>query len=145
MGLTTNSALPWLKDVDVFEQAIGHVNWDTVTIDTGALMNGYKSSTGAQNAEINFDLVLARGTWTIELLHAKTSNVGIYTIQLDGSTVGTIDGYDAGLFKNTLSSITGIAVLVSAKYRLKLLMATKNASASAYYGFLHHVQLRRTA
>lgn len=137
---------PWLIDVDVFPTAIAQTNWDTIALPAGSpVFYGNKSSSGAQNAEINWDVVLAAGTWTIELIHHTFTDTGIYTVQLGGVTKGTIDGYSAGDVVNVRSSVTGIVVASSGKVRLKLLMATKNASASSYTGRIQHVQLRRTA
>lgn len=143
-GLDADSALPWLIDVDVFEQAVANTNWDTITISAAVLLNGRKDSIGFQNASISFDVVLAKGTWTIEVLHDKNTDSGIISVQLGGVEKGTIDTYSGGSI-NILSSVTGIAITATAKYRLALVMATKNASSSNYYGRIQHVQLRRTA
>lgn len=141
----TNNKLPWQHDINVFMTPIAQTNWITNTVDTNCIRNGIRVSTGAQNAETNYDLILAKGTWTVELLHTAQNNAGIYTVQLDGVTVGTIDGYSAPTTRNTRSSITGVVVAKTQKYRLKLLMATKNASSASYTGILQHIQLRRTA
>lgn len=139
-------ALPWLVDVDVFPTAVAHTNWDTIAFDaTTSLYSGTKNSSGAQNDEINFDVILSAGTWTVELIHATGANRGIYSIQFDGVEKGTIDGYNAGGATNVRSSVGSITVSTPGKVRLKIKMATKNASSSSYFGLLHHVQLRRTA
>lgn len=137
---------PWLIDINVYPTAISQTNWDSInTANTGSIDGFTKLSTGAQNAEINWDVVLAAGTWTAELLHSRDVNGGIYSVQFDGVEKGTIDGYSNPLTVNVRTSVTGIAVPATAKIRLKLKMATKNASSSAYAGSLHAVQLRRTA
>lgn len=137
--------MPWLINVSVDMTAISHVNWDTNTVQLGSVYRLLKSSSGAQNDEINFDVSLAAGTWTFELIHAKGTNYGIITIQLDGSTIGTIDSYAASASINDRTQITGVAVVNSGKKRLKLLMATKNASSTNYVGAIHHLQFKRTA
>jgi len=138
--------LPWLIDVDVFGTAIAQVNWNDIQFPAGEnwVHGAAKFSSGAQNDEINFDVVLAAGTWTIEVMHRKSTNLGIYSVQLDGVEVGTIDGYGAAA-PNTRSSIANIVVAAAGKKRLKLKMAAKNPSSSSYFGELHHIQLRRTA
>lgn len=137
--------LPWLIDVGAFMTAISQVNWNNVSVDTSAVYNGVNNSSGAQNDEINFDVVLAAGTWTFELMHTQNTNRGIYSVQLDGAEKGTIDGYSAALTRNVRSTVAGIAVAASGKVRLKLKMATKNASSTQYYGSIQHIQFRRTA
>jgi hypothetical protein len=145
MALTADQALDWLIDVDVYEQAVSHVNWDSINANSILLLNASKQSSGAQNAEINFDVSLAAGTWTIEVMCLATTDGGIITFQLDGTTAGTVDTYRSSGQANTLLSVAGVTVASSGKKRLKLLMATKNASSSAYTCYLQHIQLRRTA
>jgi hypothetical protein len=150
---------PDLIDIDTLPTAISQVNWNTMFVDANTVYNGYKKSTGAQNAEINWDVVLAAGTWTIELTYVTTPDAGIYTVQLsaDGSSftsVGsapynasgsTIDAYTGGTGYNTRLTLASITIATTGRYRLKLLMATKNASSTNYFAYLQHVQLRRTA
>jgi hypothetical protein len=143
MVTAPDNILPWHIDIDVFMTCIGQVNFDSIPVDNSFIHGGSKFAS-AQNAEINFDIVLAAGTWTIELLYYKDSNLGIFTIQLDGTTVGTIDSYSGGFTKNNRSSITGIAVATTGKKRLRITNPTKNASATAYFLNLQHIQLRRT-
>lgn len=143
-GLTLDNILPWRIDTDIFEQAISHVNWDTVFDSSSAIMNGWKLSSGAQNAEISFDVFLAAGTWDVELLYVKDPASGIFSIQFDSVEKGTVDSYAAATAYNNRSTVSGITVTTSAKVRLTLKMATKNASSSSYYGRIQHIQLRRT-
>lgn len=140
-----DSLLPWNIGIDVFMTAVSYVGWNTLFVDTGCVYNGYMGSSGAQNDEINFDVALASGTWTFELIHVQSSNVGIYTVSLDGTSIGTIDGYSAGTTKNVRTQISGVVVATTGKRRLKLKMATKNASSGNYSGFIQHIQFKRTA
>lgn len=138
--------LPWLIDIDVFATSVSQVNWDNATIaDPSEIYGDKRVTTTAQNNEINWDVVLAAGTWTVELMYVKGTDAGIFNVQFDGVTVGTIDSYNASFTYNNRSSVTGITVGSTGKKRLKLLMATKNASSSAFAGRVQHIQLRRTA
>lgn len=139
------SSYPWQVNVDVFATAISYINWDNISADTNQLNGFVKLSSGSQNDEINFDLVLAAGTWTFELLHAKAANFGIYSVQINGVEKGTIDGYSGSSINNARSQVTGILIGTTAKVRLKLKMTSKNASSSAYYGYISNVQMTRTA
>lgn len=135
----------WLHDIDVFSTAITQTNFDTITADSTAVNAAEKTSSGAQNAEIGWDVVLVAGTWTFELMHFQANDNGIYSVQVDAVEKGTIDGYAAAATRNVRSSITGIVVATTAKVRITLKMATKNASSTSYFGRIQHVQLRRTA
>lgn len=136
---------PWVVDINVFPTAISQTNWDSIVRDTNGLYWGYKLSGGNQNDEINWDVVLAAGTWTFELLHVKAANFGIYSVQLDGVEKGTIDGYNSSTQYNQRTAVSSIAVATTAKIRVKLKMTSKNVGSSGYYGCIVAAQLRRTA
>ena len=99
----------------------------------------------AQDDEIGWNVPLSAGTWTLTLIHVTGPSCGIYTTKLDSTTIGTIDGYSAGVTSNVVTEISGISVGSSGVYTLKLVMATKNASATDYQYRFHWITLRRTA
>jgi hypothetical protein len=121
--------------------------WTIVANLATAIFSGYlTNATGvAQNDEITWPVSLSAGTWTISMIHHTFTDRGIYTFRLDGSTVGTIDGYSAGSTLNVVSTITGIAVAASGKKTLSVKMATKNASSSNYSFLSPLICLVRTA
>ena len=137
--------LPWNIDiVPVFAKA--NTNWSSLAgIDGSNIMNFGRESTGAQNAEVTWDVVLAAGTWRVDIVHIKGTDRGIISVQFDSVEKGTIDTYNGSLARNQLGSVTGITVATTAKVELKLKMATKNASSSNYYGTINLITLRRTA
>lgn len=156
MGLTSSfenitsatEILPWTIDINVFAKSVLDINFKNIALQGAAtsIFGATKESGGSQNDEINWDVVLGSGTWGFELIHARDTNRGIYTVSLDVTgTLGTIDGYNATLGYNRSDLITGISVAANGKQRLKLKMATKNASSSAYYGSIQSVRLYRTA
>lgn len=115
------------------------------TTDTGSQFSGWVNvSGGAQNDAITFDFLAASGTYTIELFHLPFTNRGIYTIRIDGTSVGTIDGYSASLAA-ARGTLTGISVGTDGQHTLTLLMATKNASASSFVGIVERLALTQTA
>jgi len=137
---------PWLVNVHVFMTPISHVNFNSNSAgNTNNLYSALRISSGAQNDEINFEVLLGAGTWTFELIHEKNTNVGIYSVQLDGVEKGTIDGYAASQTRDVRSQITSITVATTDVYTLKLKMATKNGSSSSYLGAINHIQFKRTA
>lgn len=142
--VNAHACLPWLIDINpMAAAAVSAVTWSTKTVDTAQLGNGYLQAS-VQNAELNFDVVLAAGTWDIRILSLTNNLSGIYTVQLDGVTVGTIDHYSASVVRNIWGAVNSVAVATSGKKRLKFLMATKNASSTDYRGYLTAIQLQRT-
>lgn len=148
-GSFDEDLLPWTVDLDVFMTAATNTNWNTLLHESAAGVNfvyaATKESSQAQNDNIGWDIVLAAGTWTFELMHRTWSDRGIYSVRFDGVEQGTIDGYSGSAVENVRSTVTGITVATSGKVRLLLQMATKNASSSNYRGSIQHIQLRRTA
>lgn len=136
---------PWRHDLSVFVPPATQTNWSTLNVSTSLLNNGQLTSSGAQNAEIGWDVLLAAGTWSLTLITSKFTNRGIYTALLDGASIGTLDGYDPSNLSNVVQTISGVIIPASGKRRLLLRMATKNASSSSYFGAIQAVGLVRTA
>lgn len=143
-GSFDENLLPWTINVNPFQYAT-QTNWNSPTANASSLFGWIMSSSGAQNAEIGWDLVIAAGTWDLEIVFYRNPNRGIATLRFDGvDTAATVDFYgtDAG---RVVGSYTGLVVATSAKRRVTLKMATKNASASSYFGAISSVQFRRIA
>ena len=142
--------MPWHVIVDprqVPDTTIGTWSESWHAPDSGLkFANGGSGLAGglSQNDEVAWDVVLAAGTWDVTLHHRKSTNVGIYTVTVDGSSIGTVDGYAAAAAA-AATTISGVSVATTGKKRLKFKMATKNASSSDYVATIHKVTLRRTA
>ena len=121
-----------------------HVNWNTVAAAASYIMGGYNQSSNVQNDEISWAVSLDSGTWALEVMHPTTTDAGIITVTIDGTSVGTIDQYSATLTRNVKTLIPGISVAAAGTKTLKFAMLTKNASATAYRGYVQWVTLRRT-
>jgi hypothetical protein len=137
---------PWTVDVDMFMTPVSKIaaNW-SIAQNSGMFYGGIADTFPATiNDELNWDIILSAGIWTIEALYFSNPANGIITFQLDGVTAGTLDTYSAGNVSNVRGSVTGITVATGGKKRLKALMATKNASSSSYRFEMQHIQLRRT-
>lgn len=111
---------------------------------TGNFVGWVNQSDGTQNDAITFDCALGAGTYQFDLYHLQFGSRGIYTVKIDGATVGTIDGYTGGGITPAVGSITGI-VLAAGTHTITLLMATKNASSSGFVGQVERFLLTRTA
>lgn len=139
----SNLAPDWVS-VDPFMTAVSNTNWDTITLDATVFQNGYKENGGSQNDDIEFDVVLRAGTWAFELFHNKDTDAGIITVNFEGVSQGTIDGYNASRSENIRTSLTGLLVRRSGKHRVQLIVATKNASSSAYEAEIMALRFLRT-
>lgn len=143
--LVEDFAYPWYAPIDPIDPATGHTNWNTRQSVNGPYTSLLESS-GAQNAEVYWDVALAPGAWTLGLVFKKASDAGIITVTLDGAsgTPSTVDGYNAATQLGQTTSVTFTVATTGVK-RLKLALLTKNASSSSYKGYVHHLTLMRTA
>lgn len=143
---------PSLVNINCLTAPVAAVGVWTPTFTTNQAWGaGINQSDGVQNDAASWDALLGPGTWTLQLgYRADTS--GIYTITIDGASLtslggsaDTIDGYAAAPTA-TVTAITGIVLPGPAKVRrIKLLMATKNASSASYIAKPCFISLTRTA
>jgi hypothetical protein len=117
----------------------------TEQIASSAWGNAHLLSSGSQNDTVAYTVPLSQGTWTLDMLCTTSTSRGIYTVAIDGATVGTIDGYAASGSNTAKLSLPGIAITASGDHTVTITMATKNASATAYYGSPCWFTFRRTA
>jgi hypothetical protein len=143
-GGQPDDLLPWNIGIDVFMTPIATGGMGLGSVFSSYVYNAYCVIT-SQNSYAEYDVVLARGTWTIEFIHEKSTGNGIFTVQLDGTTVGTFDSYNASTVNNVRTSIAGINVAYTSKYRFRVTNPTKNASSTNYFLRYHHIQFKRTA
>jgi len=116
------------------------------------MMGGDIYSAGVIDSYIQYNAYLSPGTWVVTLLHHQDIDRGIYTLFVDdlstgtaGTTsIGTVDGYTAATTNNVSTSFTSFAVTTGGQKAIRLTMATKNASSSAYAGVISLLTLTRT-
>jgi len=118
--------------------------WGITNNATSPYQTYWSNSSQALDDEIDYQVYLEAGTWTLVLLYAKNTTAGIIHFFLDATEIGTIDGYGS-LSYDERASITGIVVSTGALFTLKLQAHTKNASASAYKMNITAMFLFRTA
>lgn len=102
------------------------------------------ASDATQNAYQSYDVPLSAGMWDAHFWVRRSTNTGIITLNQDGASCGTVDTYNATVDAAKVS-ITGWTVATTGKKRMQLIMATKNASSSAYTLGFFAVEFRRTA
>lgn len=79
-------------------------------------------------------LPFVAGTYTFTIDHGATTDRGIVSVVIDGTTVGSFDSYTTGALQNyKQSSITGISIPSTKLCKVELQINSKNASSSNYY------------
>lgn len=130
--------LPW------HYSGITQGTWIVVS-NAASLMAGYFQNTSdAQNDRIDYKAFLSAGTYTFSLMCAKNTTCAISTILIDGSSVGTLDWYDA-LTYDVVQTITGIVVATPGLKTISIKAATRNAGAGGWALYLCSMALFRTA
>jgi hypothetical protein len=104
------------------------------------------NSSNAQNDRINFNIYLAKGTYTFDIIAVTGASYAIITLLFDGVSAGTIDCYVAGGPNySQKKSITDITITTAAILQLSLKVETRNASCTGWYLACHSFALYRTA
>ena len=98
-----------------------------------------------QNDSIEWEADLSAGTWTFELRFLAISSGGIATLSIDGTDVGEFDTYAATSANNSTAQITGATIGTTSSKRIKLTMATRNASSSGFRCYMTYLAAQRTA
>jgi hypothetical protein len=117
-----------------------------VTVGTSDLMNGVymQSASPALHDYVEYLVLLAAGTWRVDILFYRNTNRAIATATLDGSSIGTIDEYGT-LVHNIAGSITSISVATTGVKTLRLQAESKNGSSSDYYLSFNLIVFTKTA
>lgn len=106
--------------------------------------NFHLDNSGDSTSTRTWVINLSRGYWRLETLAAWNTDCAILTFTLDGVTMATHDTYTASPNVNgRQETASGLFVPIGGPHQLKLTVATKNASSSAYNCRLHGLQLRR--
>lgn len=146
-GLMWADVIPWHQHImlgdGIYKSAVGTWAVAASSVVAGAQFNNAASQ--AVNDELQYDVVLSEGTWSLSVTHGKTATAGIMTWYLDSTSLGTIDAYNGSATNNNVSTISSISVSTTGRYVLKMKLESKNASASAYRATLQQLTLRRTA
>lgn len=136
-------ALPWNVSIPSTQLPFSSVSWVGPTYSTNYFHNASLAGSGINN-EATWRVLLAAGTWTLHFFHVRWTNQGIATVSLGGVTVATVDAYGTLLY-NVRSTTAGIVVAATGVYDLRFLVASKNASSSAYGLILSGIEFKRTA
>lgn len=102
----------------------------------------YHSS--AVNNYLEYTVNLGVGAWSLSVWTARDTNKGIVTVTVDGTQVGTFDGYSFSLLENQERVVPGISIASAGNHLLRLTVTSKNASSSGYFQEVNHIRFTRT-
>lgn len=128
-------------------------HYTTIDQGTWALLNlmdcwgqlFWYNSSGLINDAISYSVYLAQGNYTLSVLHGKAAFNAIMKFKLDGTTLGTIDGYDAA---NTVDVLDNTITFSNATPGIKTLQVigdAKNVASGAYQVWLQSISFIRTS
>lgn len=154
VAVPSKTTFDWFADTE----PLANTFWTTATQSNGYWHAGYRQadvsngtgSTIGQNAQLILDTggPLKGGTYNLLWLYSAAAARGIYTVDtsVDGSTwtsLTTIDGYASATNNVARLLLTGMTI-VDGTIRIRITMATKNASATNYLGNISGVHMVRT-
>lgn len=123
-----------------FPTSFAHFHEESIFVAGGAVAtasstsqyyNLYTFQPGALNDEFQFQQFLAAGNYTLYLLGLKFSAYGIATVRVNGTSIGTIDLYNASFLFNVVMSIP-FSVSFTGNHLFNFKIESKNASSSGY-------------
>lgn len=102
--------------------------------------------TPAIGDELAWDVVLAAGTWEVNVVYLKFATAAIFKLRWENNDVLTgIDSYNASTTYNSVATVS-LGVLSTAKHRLSLAVTGRNAANTTNYLLgIQGIHLRRTA
>lgn len=105
-----------------------------------------RNSTIAQNDTLNLGNVqFDAGTYKFVFFGTTGPDQAIVTLLIDDVSVGTVDTYSGSTTYATTKTISGVTIASAGAHTVKVKLATKNASSSAYFIRLTLLRIRRTA
>lgn len=92
--------------------------------------------------EVKFSVYLDAGSYNLNLVHYKFTNLGIIQINVDGVSIGTVDMYSAGYIQPALSQVS-LTVAAPKQCTISIKIIGKNPSSSLFYCVLHGMGIVR--
>ena len=134
---------PAILDVNPVPRPSASHLWDDVLVSDRVWNNAFRRSwpDGDDTSWIEWKLPIAAGTWDISITYASSPDAGIMTASLDGTDVGSVDGYADPTAYNVEGMIHNVSVASSGMHTLRLRTDSKNAASTGYYGYLVWIRL----
>lgn len=144
---------PWIIDIDPLTCAptVGNDWWsyrkdDSTTYFVGRLNSDGTEYPGSAGFWVEWELVLAAGTYECSVIAEQGANAGMIDILLDDvEVVSDADFYHASNVVSKVVTTAGIVVATTKVYRVRARVNAKNASSTAYWASINRIRFRRTA
>jgi hypothetical protein len=129
---------PALVDINPVPQASASNLWSTVFVSSSAWNNAYRSSFPAGNSSsyLEWRIPVGAGTWDLAVTYVASPDAGIMTFLLDGTPIGTVDGFQDPTTFNVQGVLHDVTVTTSGLHTLRVETSSKNAASSDYFGYL---------
>ena len=152
-----NVVNPYTFDSAILPYRVDVLAWSSVDGSSGVTYTRSQSSTilgggvagqsNAANADdgdyMEWDVLVDAGTYRIDLFIITATDRAIHDVLIDGSSIGTTDGYSAGTVRNVVASFTGVA-LAAGHHTVRVAANGKNASSTDYFISPQSLTLTRT-
>jgi hypothetical protein len=103
---------------------------------TSSWFGGYQqSAAGSSGSELHYKVMMLAGTWSFRVQYMLSTNLGQFSVVVDGQESTTIETYNAGgLIKGDTAILTSITISTTGlKDIIIRKKGTKHASSSDYY------------
>lgn len=128
-----------------YDYSVESGSWTLGSEGSSYLGNDLRTSPGADKEMVDYITYLSSGTYTLRTIYHKSMQAGILDIDINGTEVGSIDAYDAGVVWNVRSTITGIGISSTGSKTIRYRLDGKNASSGGYDAYFVMFSLTRTA
>jgi Collagen triple helix repeat (20 copies) len=136
----------WNVQIDPILPPASQSNFDTLYFTGSAYNGGYRSGpgNGVQDQSASWKVVLAAGTYSLDLIYVAWSDAGVMTWSLDDNAIGTLDGYSGGGQYNSRATLENIVVGEAGVKTLTVKVSSKADASQGFNAYLQAIQLRRT-
>jgi hypothetical protein len=135
----------WNVQIDPILPPASQSNFDTLYFNGSAYNGGYRSGpgNGVQDQSASWKVVLAAGTYSLDLIYVAWDDAGVMTWSLDDNAIGTVDGY--GGQYNSQATLGNIVVAEAGVKTLTVKVSSKADASQGFNAYLQAIQLRRTS
>jgi hypothetical protein len=137
----------WNVQIDPILPPASQSNFDTLYFSGSAYNGGYRSGpgNGVQDQSASWKVVLAAGTFSLDLIYVAWSDGGVMTWSLDDNAIGNVDGFSGGGQYNSQATLENIVVAEAGVKTLTVKVSSKADASQGFNAYLQAIQLRRTS
>lgn len=137
----------WVVQIDPVLPPSSQSNFDAVYFNNSAYTGGYRAGpgNGVQDQTASWKVVLAPGTYELDVVSVDWDDAGVMSWTLDDAPVGTIDGFSSNGKYNVFHTLPHLVVSDGGVKTLTVKVSSKNDASAGYNAYLEAIQLRRTS